>query len=148
MPQFIYSFIIFYDYLGWITENGTGTNVITHRGGVLCNEWLQNYICLLHVTLVLWTLLELSYLISIYIVVHCTYIRESVNIKKLFLLEVLIVRGMGCSLQLLCCSWRRGFKNTKCILLKFAPIMSAFCLLPSYFSKNYASEIDTSLTRE
>ena len=49
---------------------------------MLCNERLCNYICLLYVTLVLWTLLEHSYSISIYIVVHCTYIRESVNIKN------------------------------------------------------------------
>ena len=35
----------------------------------------------------------------------------------------------------------------KCILLKFAPIMPAFCslLLPSNVSKNYAGKIDTSL---
>ena len=36
---------------------------------------------------------------------------------------------------------------TKYILLQFAPIMPAFCslLLPSYFSKNYAGKIGTSL---
>ena len=36
---------------------------------------------------------------------------------------------------------------TKCILLKFAPIMPAFCslLLPSYFSKNYSGKIGASL---
>ena len=91
-----------------------------HSVGIFsCEMWpcsLAVYICcvmndyiIIHVDCM--SLLEHSYLISIYIVVHCTYIRESVIIKKLFLLEVLIVRGTGCSLQLLCCSLRRGFKN-------------------------------------
>ena len=39
---------------------------------VLCNERLRNYVYCM--SSVLWTHLEHSYLISIYIVVHCTYI--------------------------------------------------------------------------
>ena len=81
------------------TENRTGADIIIHRGGVLCNKRLHNYTCLLYVTLVLWILLQYSYSISVYIVVHCTYIRESVNIKKLLLLELLTVHGTGCSLD-------------------------------------------------
>ena len=35
----------------------------------------------------------------------------------------------------------------KYILLEFAPIMPAFCPLPSYFSKNYVGKIGASLDR-
>ena len=46
----------------------------------MCNERLRNYVYCM--SRVLWTHLEHSYLISIYIVVHCTYIRQSVIIKN------------------------------------------------------------------
>ena len=46
----------------------------------MCNKRLRNYVYCM--SRVLWTHLEHSYLISIYIVVHCTYIRDSVIIKS------------------------------------------------------------------
>ena len=56
--------------------------------------------------------------------------------------------GRGCPVlyhSILPYSWL--LQLTKCVLLKFAPIMPAFCslLLVSYFSKNYAGKIGTSL---
>ena len=47
---------------------------------VLCNKRLRNYVYCM--SRVLWTHLEHSHLISIYIVAHCTYLRDSVIIKN------------------------------------------------------------------
>ena len=46
----------------------------------MCNKRLRNYVYCM--SRVLWTHLEHSHLISIYIVAHCTFLRDSLIIKN------------------------------------------------------------------